>query len=100
MTSVIKIRAVIIKCTCDVSRFLLEFQVSLRSFEHMHFSVQSLFPPQVLQIPGPVISVSLSLLFFFPFSLPPIRLTHTHCEEANLCSSEIYGYIVRNVCPS
>lgn len=40
-----------------------------------------------------LISASLFLPFF------PL-ICHTHCEEANPCSSEICEYTVRNVCPS
>lgn len=41
-----------------------------------------------------------SFFFFLPvLSLLPL-ICHTYWEEANLCSSEICEYIVRNVCPS
>lgn len=59
----------------------------------MDFSVQSLVSPQMLCIAAALISASPSLPFFR-------LICHTHCEEANPCSSEICEYIVRNVCPS
>lgn len=73
--------------------FSLCFKFLSPSFYHMHFSVQSPFPPQMLYIAVPLISASL----FLPFS--PL-ICRTHCEEANPCSSEICEYVVKNVCPS
>lgn len=63
------------------------------SLHHMYVSVQSPFPPQMLCIAVPLISLSL----FLPLS--PL-ICRTHCEEANPCSSEICEYVVKNVCPS
>ena len=59
------------------------------------FAIQSLLSPQMLCITAPLISATL-----FSPSSSFWSVTHIARKLANLCSSEICEYIVRNVCPS